>query len=158
MLIVQPILIARKKYALHRRLGKGSYLLFGLLILSFVPQIIKVIKRESDYRVLFFPLADIALLITFFVLAMINKRNITRHMRYIIAGALVFLGPTLGRMGPLLFGWGDFFTQNILYAIVYTILICLLVYDQKKLKRNPAYLVAMGMFFLHQMTFYYLFA
>src|SRR5829696_7166331 len=61
MLIVQPILIAQRKYAAHRTIGKFSYVVFSLLILSFIPQIIKTIQ-SGNYKNLFFPLADTVLL------------------------------------------------------------------------------------------------
>lgn len=112
LLIIQPLLVARRKYAVHRTIGKFSYFVFGLLILSFVPQITKVIQT-GNYRNLFFPLGDTILLVTFYTLAVVNKRNIAKHMRYMIATALVFLGPTVGRMGPLLLGWSELLTQNV---------------------------------------------
>jgi hypothetical protein len=46
ILIVQPFLILKKKYSVHRTIGKLSYIIFPLLILSFIPQIIKIINTE----------------------------------------------------------------------------------------------------------------
>lgn len=51
-LIVQPFLIANKKIALHRIIGKLSYLVFPLLILAFMPRVIKTMNPE-DIRYLF---------------------------------------------------------------------------------------------------------
>lgn len=157
LLIIQPILIRNKNYTLHKKLGRASYFVFALLMLSFVPQIIKVVRTEPIEN-LFFPVADSCLLLTFYLLAIYHKRRIAKHMRYMIAGALVFLGPTVGRIGPVLLGWSGLFTQNVQYGIIYSILIGLLIYDAKKLKNNNPYLVAAGMFLLHQLVFYLLFA
>ena len=56
MLIVQPLLIRNKKFKQHRLVGKISYVVFPLLILSFIPQILRVIN--SGYpEFVFFPLA-----------------------------------------------------------------------------------------------------
>ena len=156
LLIIQPVLIRNKNYRLHKKLGKFSYFVFSLLILSFIPQVIKVIKTEPLEN-LFFPLADACLLLTFYLLAIYYRRNIAKHMRYMIAGALVLLGPTIGRMGPLLFGWSGLLTQNVQYGIIYSILVSLLIYDAKKLKNNRPYVVAMILFMLHQTVFYILF-
>ena len=42
LLIIQPLLILNKKYKVHRTIGKFSFILFPLLILSFIPQMIKI--------------------------------------------------------------------------------------------------------------------
>jgi len=78
-------------------------------------------------------------------------------MRYMIAGALVLLGPTVGRMGPILFGWSGLLTQNIQYGIIYGILVGLLIYDGKKIKNNKPYVLAAFFFMLHQLVFYIMF-
>ena len=156
LLVVQPILIRNKNYRLHRKLGRFSYFVFSLLILSFVPQIIKVVKTEPLEN-LFFPLADSCLLLAFYLLAIHYRRNIAKHMRYMIAGALVLLGPTIGRIGPILFGWSGLLTQNIQYGIIYSILIGLLIYDAKKLRINRPYILAAVLFMLHQLVFYIMF-
>src|ERR1041385_6250013 len=41
MIIAQPFLIARKKFRLHQKLGKLSYFVFPMVMISIVPQIIK---------------------------------------------------------------------------------------------------------------------
>jgi hypothetical protein len=156
LLVIQPILIRNKKYHLHKQLGKLSYFVFSLLMISFIPQIIKVVKTEPLEN-LFFPVADGCLLLTFYLLAIYYRRNIAKHMRYMIAGALMLLGPTLGRIGPILLGWSGLLTQNVEYGIIYSILIGLFIYDAKKLKNNKPYVVAIGMFMLHQLVFYVLF-
>lgn len=111
MLIIQPFLIQNNKRALHRKVGKLSYFVFPLLILSFIPQIIKIIRTE-DIANLFFPLGDGILLVAFYSLAIYNRKTTSKHMRYMIALALVLLGPTVGRIGPNLLGWSGNFTQN----------------------------------------------
>ena len=98
ILIVQPFLIVNKKIALHRSVGKLSYVVFPLLIISFIPRIIKTIN-SGDIQFLFFPLADGFLLVTFYVLAIYYKKKTAKHMRYMIASALVLMGPTFGRIG-----------------------------------------------------------
>ncbi|MFX0555546.1 hypothetical protein ACOCEA_02040 [Maribacter sp. CXY002] len=112
MLIVQPLLIINGKNRLHRKIGKLSYIVFPILILSFVPQMIKIINSDAP-QTLFFPLADSMLLILFYSLAIGNRENASKHMRYIIGTATVFLGPTIGRIGPKLLDWPESVTQNV---------------------------------------------
>ena len=152
LLIVQPLLIANKKHQLHRKLGKLSYVVFPLLILSFVPQMIRIINSDSPLF-LFFPLADSVLLILFYALAMFNKRNTAKHMRYIIGTATVFLGPTLGRIGPNILELSPGVSQNIQYGLIYVILISLIFFDKRKSKKYQPYLLILTTWIIHQVTF-----
>ena len=156
ILIVQPFLIVNKKIALHRSVGKLSYVVFPLLIISFIPRIIKTIN-SGDIQFLFFPLADGFLLVTFYVLAIYYKKKTAKHMRYMIASALVLMGPTFGRIGPNLLGWSELSTQNVEYGIIYTILIILILYDLKNKRKFQPYLIAIVGFVIHQLVYYWVF-
>jgi hypothetical protein len=156
ILIIQPFLIVNKKKALHRKIGTLSYIIFPLLILSFIPQIIKIIRTE-DIANLFFPLGDAALLIAFYSLAIFYRKKSSKHMRYIIASALVLLGPTFGRIGPNLLGMSGILTQNVQYTIIYSILISLILYDKKNHRKSQPYLIAMAGFIIHQIVFHIIF-
>ena len=155
LLIAQPILASQKKIALHRKLGRLSYFIFSLLIISFIPELIKIIRRGDTIN-LFFPVADMCLLISFYLLAIYQRKNVTKHMRYMIALVLVLAGPTVGRIGPLLLGWSPVFTQNIQYTLIYSILLGLIIYD-RNLKKSQPYFVAIVLFMLHQLAFYAVF-
>jgi hypothetical protein len=78
-------------------------------------------------------------------------------MRYMIATSIVFLGPTVGRIGPNLLGWSDLFTQNVEYAIIYSILISLTFYDRANKKKFYPYLIAIFGFMIHQSVYYLVF-
>jgi hypothetical protein len=156
MLITQLFLILNKKIALHRTIGKLSYIVFPLLILSFVPQMMRLSQSENPEN-LFYPLADCILLIVFYSMAIYNKKVRSTHMRYMIATAIVFLGPTIGRIGPILLGWSGIFTQNVQYGIIYLILLSLILYDNTNGKKFAPYLVAVSCFAIHQVVFYLVF-
>lgn len=104
MLIVQPFLIRYKKYRLHRLIGKASYLLAPILILS----IFFVLKLAYHRDMATFSktelLANVAIgfpdMIVFsayYVLAIIHKNSVALHMRYMIGTSFMVLGPGLGR-------------------------------------------------------------
>ena len=97
------------------------------------------------------------LLILFYALAIYNKRKTAKHMRYMIASALVLMGPTFGRIGPSLLGWSELFTQNVEYGIIYFILISLILYDLKNKRKFQPYLVAIFGFIIHQFVYYWVF-
>jgi hypothetical protein len=156
MLILQPLLILKKKYSLHRAIGKLSFVVFPLLILSFIPQIIKIYNSDN-IKNLFFPFADSVLLILFYSFAIYNRKTSSKHMRYMIAIAFVFLGPTVGRIGPILLGWSEIFTQNIQYGIIYSTLIGLVFYDKSNENNYKPYLTIISFFVLHQITYHLVF-
>jgi len=152
MLIVQPILIRNRKYKLHKNIGKISYVLFPLLILSFIPQMISIINSDHS-NILFFPLADSLLLTMCYSLAMYHRKNMPKHMRYMIGTAIVFLGPTIGRIGPLILGLSQNVTQNSQYGLIYLILIGLIMLDRKHRKNYQPYLIILSTWIIHQITY-----
>ena len=152
MLIVQPILISNKKIRLHKELGKISYIIFPLLILSFIPQMARIINSEN-LNFLFFPLADSILLMLFYSLAIYHRKKLAKHMRYMIGTAIVFLGPTFGRIGSILLELPEVLSQNILYAIIYLLLIGLILYDKKNGKNYQPYLLILATWIVHQIMF-----
>ena len=156
ILIAQPLLMLNKKNKVHRIIGKISYIVFPFLILSFLPQMIKIINSEN-VKILFYPLADSILLIIFYSLAIYNRKTVSKHMRFMIAMALVFLGPTVGRIGGNLLGLSDLLSQNILYGIIYFILISLIFYDKSNKKNYKPYLFAILCYVFHQAIFHMIF-
>lgn len=156
MLISQPFLIANGKIEWHRKIGKLSYGLFPLLILSFVPSWIKTIEL-GVYENLFFSVADCVLLLLFYTLAIIHRHTPARHMRYMIAAALVLLGPTIGRIGPNVLGIDMMVTQTIQYVIILLILLALITYDATNKRPYNPYSIAIVGFGLHAVMYYVIF-
>ena len=78
-------------------------------------------------------------------------------MRYMIATTLVFLGPTVGRIGPILLGWSEMMTQNVQYGIIYLILVSLLFYDKANGKKFQPYSIAICFFVVHQIVYHVVF-
>ena len=156
MLIAQPLLIRKRKYNLHRLVGRISYLVFPLLILSFIPGMINLANSEAP-TILFFPLSDVIMLLMFYSLAIYHRRMTAKHMRYMIGAALVFLDPTLGRIGIFWVGLSDKVNQNLLFILIFLILIGLIMVDRKKGKDFTPYLIILSMWILHISIFNVLF-
>ncbi len=156
LLISQPLLIRSGKFKIHKTIGKISYFIFPLLILSFIPLIQRIL--QTDHPILaFFPISGCTLLILFYSLAIYNRKNTPKHMRYMIGTAIVFFDPTIGRIGPGLFGLGHNTTQNILYVIIYSILIGLIFLDRKHGKNFKPYIIISAGWVIHQISYYILF-
>lgn len=149
LLIVQPFLIRSKNFSLHRLFGKISYAVFFALILSLFPQMVK------EYGKGLFPLNasfDIALLMLFYFLAIKHKKNVAIHMRYMIAIALISVGPTLGRIIVFLLELEYFSPLQIPYLIVEATILSLIFWDRTNGKNYKPYLAA---FFLLAYTYFH---
>ncbi len=146
LLISQPLLIRYKKYKMHRLFGKVSYIVFPLLILTFVP----LITRDFDgIASVINPIFDAGLLLLFYTLAIRNKKNIAYHMRYMIAITLIFIGPTLAR---ILFHWTDisgFWGTMITWGSINLILVGLIFWDKINHREYKPYIVALSGFFVY---------
>lgn len=151
LLIVQPLLIRSKKFRMHRTIGKISYVVFIALILSFIPQMIK------EYGKGLFPLNasfDIALLMLFYFLAIKHKKAVAIHMRYMIAIALIFIGPTLGRIIFFLLEFEHLGSLQIPYLIVIATILGLIFWDRKNGRNYKPYVVAIAVFSIYLISLY----
>jgi hypothetical protein len=104
MLISQAYLIRNKKYTIHKAVGKLSFIVMPLFIISLF-----LVAKESYFRnsaklteaealaALTNGLPDMFFFSILFILAMVNKRNSSSHMRYMTSTGIMMLGPGLGR-------------------------------------------------------------
>lgn len=148
LLITQPILIRKKQYALHRALGKVSYLLvpliFVFMLLVYKNQYLSAeesgMPHAESLGILFIPLTDTFPFVIFYIFAMINRSDTAKHLRYMILTAVIVLGPGLGRIFMFLFNF-DFFTTIVSVSVVILfIFLSLIIFDKvkgKKFKINP---------------------
>jgi hypothetical protein len=153
LLISQPLLIRYNKYRMHRLLGKVSYIVFPLLILTFLPLIA---RNYQGIASVINPVFDVGLLLLFYMLAIKHKKNIAVHMRYMIAIALIFIGPTLARM---LFHWTDiseFRGTMVTWGSINVILIGLVIWDKRNQRQYHPYLVALSGFFIYLIVLFIL--
>src|SRR4051812_47839957 len=126
LLVMQPLLIRYKKYKAHRLLGKVSYILVPIIVFSFFlmsykkynDKLVHKISATDYTEYIFLNAAKLLLFAGFYLLAISNKRNTARHMRYIIATALVFVEPAFSRAT---FFWLNMdFVPSMLYSFVLT--------------------------------------
>ena len=121
LLVVQPILIHKGKLAAHRFVGKLSYVVAPLMIASMFLilrfSFHKAIAKRPFEAVISFQSLTILQLICFtlfFILAIVNKKNTFKHVRYMIGTALVFVTPPLSRV------LGEYFKIEIIYAMYFS--------------------------------------
>ncbi|MBK7308434.1 MAG: hypothetical protein IPN43_18335 [Chitinophagaceae bacterium] len=105
LLLVQPILIHKKKFAAHRFLGKLSYAIAPCMIVSMV----FIARNNYETGILKKSAADvmatqsitwmqIVMFILFYSLAIYCRKNTYNHMRFMIATAIIMLGPPINRI------------------------------------------------------------
>lgn len=104
MLITQPILIKTKQLKWHRIVGKASYVVFPLLILSLflVAQAgyernIKSIGETEALANMTTGIPDMFYLSTLYGLGIYYKKKTSFHLRFFACIGLMILGPGLGR-------------------------------------------------------------
>jgi hypothetical protein len=139
MLVLQPILIVNKQVSLHRTVGKSSYILFPLLILSFA--LLLYHNYTSDHpRSDLNAIGDIILLCMSYGFAIYyRKTNRAKHMRYMIGSATVLLDPTLGRIYIILVGIPPIIAINLVYVTIIAIFLYLIYLDKQSKRDYTAY-------------------
>jgi len=121
LLILQPILIRKKKFQLHRKIGKIAYLLMPLLLLSVVFILNFRMKKTPAEELTFINFLvvfkDLAMLTLAFSIAMYHRHKVNLHARAMIVTGIVFLEPAVARiygMGALILILGTLVTLIIL--------------------------------------------
>jgi len=134
LLIVQPILIRLKKTELHRLLGKVSYFVVPLLLLSIALMMKMAQLRVKNLFIFSISLADITFFVTFYLLAIVYKNKLAYHIRFMVLTVLPFINPALGRFnlpGPI---------------VGLSIIIGLLIFERFNRKVYKPYLIALPLF------------
>lgn len=158
LLVIQPILIVRKQARVHRILGILSYFIVPLIIYTMIDitrhQYVRETKElmAENIRIadLFLPLSQMLLFGVLYLLAMINKKNVQLHYRYIITSSLVLLAPGLERIPIYWFNQPE--QPSTLFAFIVTdIFILWLIYaDRGRSHKNKAYVISL--FKVHDKT------
>lgn len=117
LLIVQPLLIRYRQLPLHRLLGRSSYVVFPLLLLSVVllahsripANIVMVDNAPNVGQHLFIPFKDLLILRVAFFIAIRWRHTVSIHARGMVATGLVFIEPALVRLFRNVLGATDHF-------------------------------------------------
>lgn len=162
MLVIQPYLIYKGKYKTHRIIGKISYFTAPLMLVSmFLATRLNYLKTVGKI-----PFKDVAyiqalnfitplIFLLFYSLAIIHKKNVFKHKRYMIGTSFIMVTAVLSRLLQLIFGSSiepyDFFIPLYLGVIISTLL---LVNDILK-KGNPIpYTIVTVVLFLNIIIFH----
>ena len=142
LLIIQPILIVKNKLTMHRTLGKFSYLLapvaFVSMLLAYHNQYLRFISEgqteEFVLSFVFSPMTDAIPFIILQVLAILNKRETPKHMRYMITTGIIIGGPGLGRIFMTWMNMEIFMAIQMVVLLTLITFTSLIIYDRVKKK------------------------
>ncbi|SHH61187.1 hypothetical protein SAMN04488109_4621 [Chryseolinea serpens] len=133
MLIVQPILIRKKKFAAHRLIGKFSFVVMPLLVLS--------ILQVMHYEGLLFPEEALTflgvmngsiLMSTFYLIAIANRSRVAIHARAMVCTGITMIQPASDRVLFHLFKMEFPTIIFVSWAMIYALLIVLIVMERKE--------------------------
>jgi len=127
MLIAQPGLIRAGQWKLHRQLGKASYALAPLVVVSTLLlahyRLTQAYPPDQLYF-LYVQLALLALFVVAYTQAIRHRKSAAVHARYMVCTALTLLDPIVAR---LLYIWGGI-EPPLMQAITYTLIDAILAF------------------------------
>jgi hypothetical protein len=148
MLIVQPILIVNHQMKAHRTIGKFSYVLVPIMFVSMLlvyhNQYLRMLGEgkpaTETLAFVFSPATDAIPFVIFYLLAILNRHDTAKHMRYMISTGIVIGGPGLGRIFMTWMGMDIFAAIGLITLITLLVFVGLIIYDRvkkKQFKTNP---------------------
>jgi hypothetical protein len=166
ILITQPLLITYQKFRAHRLIGKLTYFLMPVIIISSIgvlrqqyeEGIADKLTPSNSLKSLYTSAAGLLCITIFYSLAVyhIKKGNLSSHMRYMISLALMFIPPSFGRTLGYWLYMKQIYTYNISITLCMIILIGLIIYDRKKNLNFRPYAVALSFLFIIHLGWYLL--
>ncbi len=155
LLIIQPFLYSRDKMGAHRRLGKISFLLAPLLVMSGLMMMHLMLSRKDGlnpftYMISFLDVIFLTQFIFFYVSAIKHRHNMQLHARYMAGTVLALLPPGLGRATALIPALTEgTLGLDVTYILLELTSIILIMDDKRKGKIYPPYVITF-LFFVFQ--------
>jgi hypothetical protein len=160
LLVAQPLLIRYRKKGLHKSLGKLTYFLMPLLVASCVGVILKEYDEalrsgsvEAALRSIFSDVAQLLLLVFFYLLAILNRHNVPIHMRYMIAVALIVAPAGIARVLGYWFEIPRYASGLASNALLDAVLIALILFDRRNHLNYRPYMLVLPLFVLSHAAF-----
>jgi hypothetical protein len=147
LLMVQPLAIRSGNFRLHRTLGRTSYVLMPLIVISAAAMLHKEyhehlaggMHASAALTAEFLSVCQLGLLGTFYCLAIarIRRRDVAAHMRYMICIALILLPAGLARTFGYWFGIKQATSQTYCFIVIDLCLLSLVWLDRSRRLSRP---------------------
>ena len=154
LLIVQPLLINTGRTQLHRTIGKVSWVLGPLIIVSMFlvgrgsyGRSIGNIPEQVNLATMVLDIRGYLTFAIFWALAMFYRKNSASHMRYMIATGMLAIGPGVGR--GLISSGVDFPTALTITDVLDLVIVgTLLGFDIYRKKNYKPFLIVFVVFLI----------
>jgi hypothetical protein len=161
LLVAQPLLIRYKLRDVHKTLGRLTYFLMPLLAASCVGVVLKeydealvrTLSVASALRSIFSDAAQLLLLAIFYLLAVVNRRNLPVHMRYMIAVALIVAPAGIARVLGYWFHVPRYASGLVSNAVLDAVVIVVILFDRRNRLNYRPYMLVLPLFLLSHFTF-----
>jgi len=163
MLITQAFLIRNGARPTHRLIGKASYVLAPLIVLSTLALAHLRMHEAGDdppVDLLYFVYVQLAMLSLFvlaYVLAIKHRKTPQLHARYMACTALALFDPIFARLLYNHLGIDFPLAQVITYTAMDAILLGLALWDWRHDRRPSVYPAMLGIFVLVQLPTFFLY-
>jgi hypothetical protein len=142
LLAIQPLAIRRGAFATHRALGRTSYVLMPLIVISAVAMVYKEylghradgLSATASLKAEYLSLVAVPILAALYGLAIwrILRRDVPRHMRYMICIAFVLLPAGLARTLGYWFEVKQWRSQVVCFAVIDLSLMALILLERRR--------------------------
>lgn len=155
MLIVQPVLIRRKKFRLHRKVGKLSYILVPLVFISIILLAHSTLRGPTENLglELWIPAKDLLIFAVGYGIAIRYRNQMAIHARGMIVAGIVLIEPALVRLILFIFFPDQGFAPGgylITIGMVYLLLIGLIIAERKQKVGRWVFPLALALYvFVH---------
>lgn len=159
LLIVQSMLIRHKAFPVHRALGKTSFVLVPVIVVSTVLLANYRMRSGLNEELIYFLYVQAALMVQFVVaycLAIFERRTPAAHMRFMVCTALALVDPILARVLFWQTGISFPLAQAITYGVVDAVLVALIVHDRMQRHYVQAYPAMLALFVATQAPTFFL--
>lgn len=178
--IVQPFLIHKKKIRMHRRLGKLSYLVMPLVLVTGYMVISQAYNARVEQAIasaatsgtkaenlisnlqetIIIGIVYLFWLACFYGLAVINRRRMIAHATFMFAAILTLLGPTLDRLIFHIYDYFEIqfnlFAETAVFVFIDLLLLGLLWYQWRKSYKLKPVLTALIIYIVGQIAYFFL--
>jgi hypothetical protein len=159
LLVAQGALIRAGNRAAHRKLGKASFVLVPVNVLSSLLLIHFRLQKGLNDELLYFFWVILSLVTLFafsFAMAMRYRRQPMLHARYMACTALALIDPIFARLFAIHLGVEPPLMQVMTYLLVDGILV-LLAYADWRDARPPVFARMLGLFVLAQAPTFFIY-
>ncbi|QNA45432.1 hypothetical protein [Lacibacter sediminis] len=136
LLFTQAFLAKSGRLELHQKIGKLSYILVPVILTGFILVTNHGQLKHKEPGLVAATFFDGSLFVLFYLLAILNRKNVNYHAPYMMLSAVPFINPGLGR----------FISPEVSLPIEFLLILTLLLTAYFKKKTFRPYLVALGSF------------